>query len=54
MSTWRVLWIDAAGDGRWTDVNALSTSDAAWKTAIATESREAVFIECRAIDQKAM
>lgn len=39
----RVLWTDAAGQGRWTDVDAASYGAAAWDVAIAADSKSATF-----------
>jgi hypothetical protein len=39
----RVLWIDAAGEGRFTTVEATSSEAAAWQVAIDSESKSATF-----------
>jgi hypothetical protein len=45
MSTkFRVLWTDAASEGRFTDIEALSVGEAIWKAAIGTESTAASFM----------
>lgn len=38
MNRYRVLWIDAAGEGRFTTVDAKDLAHAAWKVATSTES----------------
>jgi hypothetical protein len=40
---WRVLWTDAAGEGRFTTVEAATEAEAAWSVAITTESTLAKF-----------
>lgn len=30
----RILWTDAAGEGKWTDMDAKSESEAVWKVAL--------------------
>lgn len=40
---YRILWLDAAGEGRWTDVQASGPAAAAWKAAQETESKAAQF-----------
>jgi hypothetical protein len=39
----RVLWIDAAGDGRFTTVEAASSEAAAWQVAMISDSKVATF-----------
>ena len=39
----RVLWIDAAGEGRFTTVEAASSEAAAWQVAIDADSKAAAF-----------
>ena len=48
-SEFRVLWIDAAGEGRFTSVKAGTLAEAAWKVAIAAESTLAVFVDVEKI-----
>ena len=51
MTLYRVLWIDAAGMGRFTTVDASSSEAAAWQVAIDAESTEAVFEEISQIGE---
>lgn len=49
----RVLWTDAAGQGRWTDVDAASYGAAAWDVAyvaMADAGRRATFEDIDRID----
>jgi len=39
----RVLWIDAAGEGRFTSIEATSSEAAAWQVAIEADSMLATF-----------
>ena len=41
---YRVLWMDAAGEGRFTDQDVPSVGEAIWKTAIGTDSNIAQFL----------
>lgn len=40
----RVLWTDAAGDGRFTDVMSDSAPAAAWQAAVDADSQSAIFV----------
>lgn len=46
----RVLWVDEAGQGRWTTVDAASLAAAAWDVAIAADSQSAIFEDIERID----
>lgn len=43
MNWYRILWLDAAGDGRWTDVEARGPAEAAWKVAQGRRNQVAQF-----------
>lgn len=51
MSMWRVMWIDAAGEGRFVDLKARNQGHAIWMVAIGEDSGSTQFADIRAIDE---
>lgn len=43
--TYRILWKDAAGEGRFGDFEAENEAEAAWKAAQEADSQAAEFVE---------
>lgn len=49
MGSWRIIWWDSAGMGRFTDCTGMTRDQAIWEVA-GMESESAVFVACMAID----
>ena len=51
MPRYRVMWIDAAGEGRFTTVEAKSPAAAAWQVAISADGQLAAFEDIEQIKE---